>query len=125
MASTGNASGYSAARLRELLRERGLPSAGNKAELLLRLQEKAPDALLQEENREEHVEEHATNEESYRSMTQGADGATARELELVRRERDLLRRELELMRREAELRNRTVTPGVRSPTLSENTGNNI
>lgn len=36
---------FTVAQLRELLRERNLPMTGNRADLLLRLQQEAPDAL--------------------------------------------------------------------------------
>jgi len=108
---------YTITQLKKFLQNRNLPTTGNKADLIARLQANNPDIWneLRQTIRAEELQEpdNAARAAVQREITSGEDLDTSRELELVRRERDLLRRELELVRREAELR--STTPGrVRS-----------
>ncbi|XP_011879402.1 PREDICTED: uncharacterized protein LOC105568378, partial [Vollenhovia emeryi] len=111
---------HSVVQLKEILRAKGLPLTGNKADLVLRLQENDPDALG------------TAHEGDGLNNSCGTDAGAVqqsenldRELEHMRRERDLLRCELELMRREADLRNRAATSDARSPSMSDFGGSNI
>jgi len=117
-----NPTDYTITQLKKLLQDRNLPTTGNKADLIARLQTNNPD-VWNELRQTSSVEEsqgpdNTTGTAVQREVTGGENLATNRELELVRRERDLLRRELELIRREAELR--STTPGSdRSLVMSE------
>lgn len=115
---------YSVAQLKELLRERGLPTAGNKTDLILRLRQNDSDTFDtgsgdESANEELHIAEDdiVVEREPSREARYREDITMSRELEFVRRERDLLHRELELMRREAASQNRR-TENVRDSAIN-------
>lgn len=132
---------FNVARLKELLRERNLPTSGSKADLLLQLREHAPDIVGAIEEEDSVSEEAAVLErrshggnasaieelEPSQSHALEANQAASVEVELLRRERDLLRRKLELIRREAERRNQqnVSMSDTRSPVSSDYGNNNV
>lgn len=127
---------YTVARLKELLRERDVPTSGNKADLILRLQRNAPDVWNEAcQAAEVHEEAQATEDDAsygdsrdgevHLNLPQGQVREESREVQLIRRERDLLQRELELMRREAALGGRATMGEIRSPVTSEYGSHNV
>jgi len=114
---------YSITQLKDLLRERNLPTTGNKADLVSRLRGNDPE-MWKDKQPDVSTEESedargAVSAEMQREMTHEEAPCVNRELELIRRERDLLQREFELVRREADLRTQTSISGVRSSAMSE------
>lgn len=104
MASAVNVPKYSLAQLKEILRGKNLLTTGNKADLILRLQEQAPDALCEAGDEgaagtddEQRVEQNVAIEGFSPGGIHAEEFSTRNELEFVRRERDLLRRELALL----------------------------
>ncbi|KYN30352.1 Gag-Pol polyprotein [Trachymyrmex cornetzi] len=100
--------------LKAVLKHLGLPTKGNKPELLKRLFDKDPSGKIPTEGTLTEVEDATTQQQGEGhsvAMTEGEVEQTAcdGELEILRREHDLMRRELEIMRRERELEaNRTI-----------------
>lgn len=114
---------FTVATLREVSKSLGLPTVGNKAELIRRLQDSDPsDAWMQEAELVQNDESRSTTGKKTSSSDDnmqpnpGANEAREKELELIRREHELTRRELELTRRELELlRGATASPIVQQP----------
>lgn len=128
MADATNPKDYTVQQLKDFLRVRGLPTTGNKADLMLRLEESSPNVwneLRQEPGARDFVEaeSEAVRTEMQQDATSREENLAAdrerRELEFIRRERDLLRREVELLRREAELGARTPDSNHRSSIASD------
>ena len=137
-------------QLKEILKGRGLSTAGNKSELILRLEEADPTGAWMDETTEDitsaeihaappndNESQHEISVNTQRSTPEEmmANGnAMRREMDLMRRERDLLAREMHLLRREAqaEMTSRSSAPSFRlntniraiSDLLSEFDGSN-
>jgi len=129
------------AQLKEVFRQLGLTSKGNKQELLKRLFDHDPagawkqwvgripaegtstemdETVGQQESAEDEAEEgrrEATLQDSSRQVVHGGDSTFRdREIEILRRERDIMKRELEILRREREIETdaRSMTPPMSS-----------
>ena len=105
-------------QLKEILKGRGPSTAGNKSELILRLEEANPTGAWMDETTEDitSAEIHAAppdDNESQHEISVNTQRSTPeemmananamrREMDLMRRERDLLAREMHLRRREAQ-----------------------
>lgn len=128
MADATNPKDYTVQQLKDFLRVRGLPTTGNKADLMLRLEESSPNVwneLRQEPGARDFVEaeSEAARTEIQQDTTSREENLAAdrerHEFEFIRRERDLLRREVELLKREAELGARTPDSNHRSSIASD------
>lgn len=100
--SAKNPADFTVNQLKEKLREKGLSSTGNKADLIMRITEADPSGVWMTEIPE--TEETGAIQEN--SSEAGAEAQTSqyeREIEMYRREKELAERELSLLRRELEL----------------------
>lgn len=100
------------AQLRGILRHRGLPIYGRKAELILRMQavdptgswvQQAAEHRDQDDDSEEEMQAAAVNVQAEPAIERDEERIRHRETELEERERELMRREIEFLRRENEV----------------------
>lgn len=122
-----NGDSFTVVQLKELLRQRNLPTSGSKAELVMRLNTADPEGTwkLPPVEEEEVTEEEVTANDAMMSVgyyycadsgvtlsPRQTEQLLRREIELLRREQDLRERELQFIRRENEVLRRTPIPSV-------------
>lgn len=90
------------AKLKDILRQHGLSTTGNKAELVERLQRVDPSGVWMNED---DIEDSGQTEEAHAErVIQPTDESQAqREMALLSKERDLMQKEIELLRRKNNL----------------------
>ncbi|XP_076660892.1 uncharacterized protein LOC143364412 [Halictus rubicundus] len=117
-------------QLKEILRRHGLPTSGNKAELIQRLDENFPNRAWENETSAGETEQEGNVEEDKTPLNNSIlrvdapswhpDEMSRKVTELLERERELMAREIELLRRENELLRNSP-----SSTASSTTNTNI